>query len=95
MGERQLDLLRFISVPLETLEVNRLVIEERARGKKIMYESLQYCFHWDSRNTTHSELIALCLPHMVPLYRQVGATMIHDNLQSKEMPEKEYSLNQH
>ncbi|ARO68482.1 GNAT family N-acetyltransferase [Xylella fastidiosa subsp. pauca] len=74
MGERQLDLLRFISVPLEILEVNRLVIEERARGKKIMYESLQYCFH------------------MVPLYRRVGATMIHDNLRSKEMPEKEYSL---
>ncbi|AIC13690.1 GNAT family N-acetyltransferase [Xylella fastidiosa subsp. morus] len=92
MGERQLDLLRFISVPLETLEVNRLVIEERARGKKIMYESLQYCFHWASRNTTHSELIALCLPRMVPLYRRVGATMIHENLRSKEMPEKEYSL---
>lgn len=92
MGERQLDLLRFVAAPLETLEVNRLVIEERARGKKIMYESLQYCFRWALCNTVHTQLIALCLPRMVPLYRRVGATMIHDNLRSEHMPEKNYSL---
>jgi len=92
MGERQLDLLKFISSPMETLEVNRLVIEKQARGNKIMYESLQKCFSWVLCNTSHTQLIALCLPRMIPLYRRVGATMIYENLRSKRMPEKHYSL---
>ncbi|WP_341659697.1 GNAT family N-acetyltransferase [Vibrio sp.] len=90
MGERQLDIMRFVSSPLKTLEVNRLVIDKKARGKGIMHESLSHCFNWIFSNTTHQNLIALCSPRMVPLYHTIGAKTIGYNIGHET--NKTYSL---
>lgn len=92
MGERQLDLLKFISSPEETMEVNRLVIDEQARGKGLMRESLNFCFQWTVQNTIHTQLIALCAPKMVPMYRRIGASVVRDDIRSERASNKLYSL---
>jgi RimJ/RimL family protein N-acetyltransferase len=92
MGEKYLNLIKYLDSPYQTMEVNRLVIGEGARGHGVMSAALRSCFQWTLENTTHGFLIALCSPRLVPLYRRVGASVLVSDVPSKTVANKQYSL---